>query len=464
METYSHSLRGLQIVRALTCAGLVVAFTGLPTSRADQASSTQPTTSPPATAPTSQPASQPASQLATETRRPEPFLDILNNKRLTGDWGGFRTALEDKGLEFTFQLTSIYQQNFHGGLRTDAAHTMTGRMDYQAKLSTEPMGLWKGGTFYTYAESGWGDGIDDKIGDLFGVNGDAAGDLSIRVRELWYEQTFLDNKVRVKFGKYDPAADVDTNAYANYEVTQFLNSGLINTANIPFPDYGVGGVVSLQPTDWVYLTFAMADAQANGNQTGLNTAFHDQAYFFYDTELGFMPVWQTARGKLPGGYRFGLWCDPQPKEEFFDDLGGRRRTIPTRTGDTGFYFNMDQMVFKENPGNDGDLQGLGVFFRYGYAHEDVNEIENFWSAGGQYQGLIPTRDNDVLGFGFAQGILSRQLNALTGLDRESVYELYYRIEVFPWCHISPDLQYIANPGGGGSRDAFVAGLRIQVMF
>ncbi len=428
---------------------------------AEQAPSTQSASSLPVASTTAE--SQPASAPATEIPPQEPFLDILNNQRLTGDWGGVRTALENVGLEFTLELNSVYQQNFHGGARTHRGHDITGRVDTQLKLSTEPMGLWKGGTVYVFAESGWNNAIDEQVGDYFGVNGAALGDEEIRVRELWYEQTFLEEKIRVKFGKYDPAVDIDTNAYANYEVTQFLNSGLVNTGNIPFPDFGVGGVLTVQPTEWAYLTLVMADAQADGNQTGLNTAFHDEDWFFYDLELGYTPVWETSWGKLPGGYRFGMWYDPQPKEEFFDDPDGRRRTIPVKRDDTGFYFNMDQMVWKEKPQDDGDLQGLGMFFRYGFAHGDVNEIENFWSIGCQYQGLVPTRDNDVLAFGFAQGIMSRQLNELTDLDRESVYEWYYNIEVFPWCHISPDLQYIVNPGGDG-RDAFVAGLRMQMTF
>lgn len=448
------------IVALLTTGGLVRAEPAQESAPRAMAVASAPADGPPA----SQPDDRATSQPAAAEGRPEPFLGILGNQRLTGDWGGVRTALEDKGIEFSLQLTTIYQQNFHGGVRTHRGHDITGRADTQLKLSTEPMGLWKGGTFYTFAESGWNDSIDDRIEDLFGVNAATLGDEEIRVRELWYEQTFLDEKIRVKFGKYDMAVDVDTNAYANYEITQFMNGALVNTGNLPLPDYGIGGVVSVQPTDWFYATFAMGDAQANGDQTGLNTAFHDEDYFLYITEFGFMPLWETSWGKLPGGYRFGIWYDPQPKEEFFNDLGGRRRTIPTKRDDTGFYFNMDQMVFKEKPDNDGDTQGFGLFFRYGLAHGDVNEVEHFWSVGGQYQGLIPTRDNDVLAFGFAQGILSRRLHALENRDRESVYELYYNIELAPWCHVSPDIQYVANPAGGGSRDALVAGLRVQMAF
>lgn len=427
----------------------------------------------PASAQSSQeaPSTVPATQPVAEAESPvpadelEPFLDVLHNRRLTGDWGGVRRDLEDAGIEFSLQLTSLYQHNVHGGLQTHSGHRIVGRADTELTLDLDAMDVLPGATMYVFAQSGWNDGInDDRVGSLLGVEALSMGDEEIRVVELWYEQRFLDDKLRIKLGKMDVAVDLDANAYANWEVAQFLNAALVNTGNIPLPDYALGAVLSVEPLDWLYATLVAADAQADGRETGLRTALHGEDYFFGALEIGFLPVWETRWGNLPGGYRFILWYDPQPKEKFFNDLGGRRRTIPMKRDDTGFAFNMDQMIFKEVPDDDGDSQGLGVFFRYGYAHQDVNEIEHFWSIGGQYQGLIPTRDNDVLGFGFAQGIISDAMHTHVGGDRESVYELYYNAEALPWLHVSPDFQYVVNPGADHGRDAFVAGVRVQMTF
>ena len=108
-----------------------------------------------------------------------------------------------------------------------------------------------------------------------------------------------------------------------------------------------------------------------------------------------------------------------------------------------------------------------MFARYGFARGDVNKIEHFWSVGGQSVGLIPGRNKDTLGLAMAQGILSDQFrNELhERADRETVYELYYAYRVTPWCVITPDIQFVTNPGGDkGGRDAFVAGLRVRVSF
>jgi porin len=394
-------------------------------------------------------------------------FDLLKTDRLTGNWGGARTFLEERGVTLNLSMTNIYQHNAHGGLRTHNAHRVSGSYDLELTLDTEAMNLWKGGMIYAIAEGSWDEGVSDRgyVGDLFGVNGDAAGDEEIQLSELWYEHSFLDDKLRVRFGKLDLTVDFDTNAFANDETAQFLNGGLGNTGNIPFPDPGHGVQFVATPCEWFYFGAGVADAEANVKETGFNTTYHGRNDFFSIYEFGITPTWNTGWGKLPGSYRVGLWYDPQDKDKFFDDLGGRRRQQPSKRDDTGFYTSVDQVIFRENPQVDGDEQGLGFFCRYGYAHEDVNLIEHFWSVGGQYQGLIPTRDDDVLAFGVAQGILSDDLR-LTGArpHRETVLELYYRAQVLPWLALTPDFQWILGAGGEHGPDAFVAGLRLQMAF
>jgi porin len=429
--------------------------------------------SPPDSAPAAGiPASGPApsaTQPAIPDKPSEPFLGILHNERLTGDWGGFRKDLEARGITLNVALNTIYQQNAHGGLDTHNAHRITGTADYELTLDTGAAGLWKSGQLYVLAESGWNDAIDDRVGDLFGVNADAMGDRSIRVRELWYEQKFFGDKLRFKFGKMDMAVDIDTNAYANWEVTQFINGALVNTGNLPLPDYGLGATIGVVPTEWMYVTLSAADAQADGNETGFRTAFHGEDYFFSALEVGFTPAWKTAWGKLPGNYRLITWYDPQPKQTFEpppDEEEDEEEVVRYERDDVGFAFNMDQLLIKEEARDDADTQGLGFFLRYGYAHEEVNAIEHFWSLGAQYEGLLPGRDKDVLAFGFAQGILSDRLRwAQGGGGRESVYELYYSLKLFPWLTLTPDFQYITDPAAdAANRDAFVAALRIVMAF
>ncbi|HRX85118.1 MAG TPA: carbohydrate porin [Phycisphaerae bacterium] len=412
------------------------------------------------------PPTEPTGSTAEERATTSGFA-IFEDERLAGDWGGRRTELEEAGIEFNFGLTSVYQHVAHGGANTHNAHEITGSYDLEFGFDLGAMGVIPGGRVYVLAEGSWLDGLSDggDVGDYFGVNGDAGGDRAVDVTELWYEQSFFDARLTVTFGKIDLSAYFETNAYANDETYQFLNNALINSGNVPFPENGLGIALLATPCAWFYFGAGLADAEADARETGLNTAFHGADDFFSVYEVGFTPSWDLGRGELPGSYRVGMWYDPRSKERFFNDLGGRRRHVPSRRDDVGFYLSLDQTVYVENPKEVGDAQGLGVFLRYSFAHDDVNEIDHFWSAGGQYQGLLPTRDADVLGLGIAQGHFSNRIG-LTGDEpsRETVIELYYNAEVLPWLHVTPDFQWIVNPGGEGVTDAFVAGLRWQMAF
>jgi porin len=151
----------------------------------------------------------------------------------------------------------------------------------------------------------------------------------------------------------------------------------------------------------------------------------------------------------------GVWNDPQPR--------GHSDSIRRYRDDVGFYVSFEQMLTKEDTTHE-DNQGLGMFLRYGHADAEKNDVTNFWSVGFQYQGLLDGRQQDVFGAGFAQGFLSNAASATYPEDYESVIELYYNVRINPHIHLSPDFQYIINPGGADVRDAIILGMRMQMLF
>lgn len=390
--------------------------------------------------------------------------------RLTGDWGGHRPALEESGVTFDMTFTTYYQHVAHGGLKTRNAHTIIGVNDFEFAFDLEKMKVIDGGSIYIWGSNAWGESPSSRgwVGDLFWVNGAELGDRPIDVHELSYEQSLLEDTLKFRFGKVCMSCYFDTNEFAYEPTEDFQNYGLNNAPNIPFPGFAfgtLGAIATYTPCEQFYVQAGVTDADAEFNETGFKTAFHGEANVFSMYEIGWTPTFATSRGKLPGHYRFGAWHDSQTKDQFYNDLGGRRRTAPVKHGDWGAYVNFDQVVTRENPETEGDEQGLGLFFRYSYAGGDVNVIEHFWSIGFQFEGLIPTRDDDVWGFGVAQGILSGDIES-TGVSphRETALETYYSFQVYPWMTISPDFQWILRPGGLDGPDAFVAGMRMRIMF
>jgi carbohydrate-selective porin OprB len=100
-------------------------------------------------------------------------------------------------------------------------------------------------------------------------------------------------------------------------------------------------------------------------------------------------------------------------------------------------------------------QMIGLFGRFGWNNDDVYVVQWEASGGVNLKGIIPGRDEDNLGLGFAAlapGDRYRQN------DPEYHLELYYRIAVTENLAFTPDLQYVWNPGGDSSNDPIFAGL------
>ena len=397
------------------------------------------------------------------------LYDLRQSQPATERFFGLDQTLADLGIVAELSVTSIYQQNVKGGLSTHRrAGRNSGSYDLQLTGDLQELLGMEGAIVFVHTEGWWSKsgGIDGpSVGSVFGVNADARPRRSADVTELWYEQSMLDGAFLLRVGKMDltggfecsgcPVA-FDTSAFANDETSQFLNGALVNNPTIPLPDYALGVAGYYNPIEGWYLAAGAVDAQNDARETGLRTAFYKEDYFFYVFETGITPMLPSSSGDLQGAYRVGLWNDPQPK--------GHSDALRSRRDDVGFYLSFDQMLTKENPAPD-DSQGLGTFFRYGYADDSRNDITNFWSIGFQYQGILDGRDEDVFGAGFAEGAFSNAASTTYTQDHESVLEFYYNVLVAPWVNISPSIQYVANPGGDRTaRDAVVLALRAQMMF
>ena len=417
------------------------------------------------------PATQPAE--AEPAEEESVAYDILTTKRLTGDWFGIRTALEDVGIKASPMFYSVYQQNFRGGVNTHNAHEIPGRFDYNFELDIDKI-LQKtagtrapGATFFFRLRQQWRGSTSGDIGAgaYPGYGDNFYGDRNCVIVDKWhYRQRLWDDRIEFRLGKIDSEDYFDNNEYANSRSSQFMNSTLEVAPNVAGAK-GIGAYLQVWPRDWLYFATSAIDIDNVETKTGFGTAFHGRSRWVANWELGFLPAEIEGVDLPPGNYRFGWWMDPETKEIFKDTLGGRLHTS-TRNGDVGFYMSFDQTLWKENEDPE-DSQGLGAFFRYAFAHGDVNDISHFWSLGAQYEGLIETRDSDVLGLGFAQSIMSSQYRDEidSRADRESVYELYYAIKLLPWVTVTPDVQVITNPGGDkDARDALVGGLRVKVVF
>jgi len=380
--------------------------------------------------------------------------NIWEQETLTNGFWGLNDQLADSGIELGFAMTSVYQANVKGGISTNQRRGRhAGRYDLEMSIDLEKLLGIEGGSFFMHGWGGWPDteGIDGhSVGSAWGINALAIGDRSMDIVEAFYKGPFFSDDLTIAIGKLDFTGIFDASEYADDECAQFLNASLVDDPTIPFAAHGLGIVLTWDITDSWYIMGGIADAEADRRETGFETTFGGEDYFFYAIETG------ITDGS--GTYRVGFWVDPQPK--------ANSGASTTYRKDVGVYMSLDRMLIKENSESE-DTQGLGGFFRYGYADDRKNDITNFFSLGFQYQGLFDGRDDDVFGVGYSHGTFSNAASSSYPEDYESVLEAYYNAQVTPWFVFGPSIQYVANPSNGDgttSKDAVIFGLRAQMTF
>jgi hypothetical protein len=136
--------------------------------------------------------------------------------------------------------------------------------------------------------------------------------------------------------------------------------------------------------------------------------------------------------------------------------------------------------FFRNAADDGSAAGgaswdwwvtdkVGLFIRIGANGDDVNPVEFHASVGVQFNGLIGSRPDDVIGV--AVGFLNANDKTLVVLpeDTEFTLEVYYKYMMEDGkLQITPHLIYVSDPGGNLSPwqddSLFIIGVRVHVPF
>ena len=381
---------------------------------------------------------------------------VRDSPQLLGDLGGARSRLEELGVAVQlFYNETLAWKPPGGGADPRGRFGHSGSYDLFAHFDVEELVGWPGLDVLLHVKGQYDRNVNGAVGALSDPIDDADFDAPIYIDELWLQQAFLDDRIRIRLGFLEQQTLFDRNAFANSEDHQFLTSFLDNNAVVPLPN-GLGVTLLTIPLPWLELAIGAADADNVLRRPGFDTAFDDLDSVTGYFELTLRPVIASKTGALLGAYRVGVFVDGR-------DLPVIGLPSQSRRGHVGAYLSFDQQVYRARRRG---AEGLGVFGRFGYADPDVNRIAWFWSLGAQYVGLLGARPADILGLGIYQALGSkRQGVILPAIDSETGIELYYRIQALPWLAITPDFQYINDPGGTGtSDDAFVLAIRLRMSF
>lgn len=374
----------------------------------------------------------------------------------TGNWGGVRAWFAEHGLTFSSSYTLDWSSVWSGGVNQRAStRSLT---DFNLAIDLEKLAGLTGGDAYVDFYSTDGRGGSDDVGETHWVSNIQTEQNLDQVAEVWYQQWLLERSLRVKLGKVDANSEF---AFVNC-AGDFLNSAAgVSTPifTLPtYPDPAMSFNIFAYPTPWLYVGFGIYDgATFDGVATGRNspvTFFSDRrsASWFSIAELGV--TWENVAGMGGGRLAAGGWHHSADFERFD---GGIER------GTDGFYLLAEQQVLRTGADDDAE-HGLFAFARYGWADENVYAAAQHVGGGLVLKGTFPGRDDDETGV-FVSLLVLSDADGASFAGNETAVELYYRFNLTPFIHLTPDLQWIGNPSGDPSlQDAVVGALRFEVDF
>ncbi|MBL8724745.1 MAG: carbohydrate porin [Planctomycetes bacterium] len=376
-------------------------------------------------------------------------------QRLTGDWGGTRTQLEDLGVEVAGGLTADLAGPWSGGIRQRG--TLTTLLDLNIAFDLERLLGLPRTLAYVDAYRIHGGNPSNHVGDAQGVSNIAANGTE-QIAELWLE-TWLGEQFRAKFGKVDFNSEFAFNELGG----EFVHSTAgITPCILGFPTYpnpAMSANLFYVPSECCYVGAAVYDgAVVSGTNTGKlgPSGFfggdNDGSYLFA-AEAGV--TWTGGESWGSGRLALGAYTHTARLPRF--DGGSQH-------GAEGLWATFEQRLWREQPAVADDRQGLGLFVAGGLADARVSAFGATLACGCTWTGWWPGRDYDALGFAILHADLSDRAGAGTPED-ETAFELMCKVQVTPFLVVKPDLQYVLHPGGAPEIDhALVALLRFECMF
>lgn len=399
--------------------------------------------------------------------------DIWQRGFLAGDLFDARTALAEKGLQYEVTWTQSVQSVTSGGLDTGTRYG--GNLEYSITADLDRMGVMPGAMISFMAETRYGESVNGMSGlilpvNLLGLVPIDEDDVPIAVTELMYTQ-FLSEHFAVFVGKLNLFSG-DPNPFAGGRgMTQFMNFNLVfNGVQCLAPYSTPGAGLVWLPTPDISVNSSVFATEDASTTSGFETVGDG---WTWATEADF----QYRCGDLPGGVNVGFlysW------DSDFTDFDGRFTFQPgeglaATTKDTTWaaYTSGWQYLYTREPvkgkvdiaNGAPTVQGLGLFWRAGFADNDTNPVN--WSVSGGIggRGLIPGREHDNFGVGFyySDVEINRLTNSL-GFDRTvQGFEAFYGIAITPAVQLTLDLQVVDSPIPD-TDSAVILGARLFMRF
>ncbi|WP_263375540.1 carbohydrate porin [Granulicella aggregans] len=384
--------------------------------------------------------------------------------RLTGDWGGARRTLKERGVDFDFEYISDSLWNVKSDKSDRLASWNRGRgtvdidlgaLIHQPGFSFHATALWQGG---------------GNLGTYLGTETSPSGMSSFNLFRLdswWMEKQWRHDRVAMRIGQFagqDFYGDQHYGTSFIFEPMGYALSNLSTTFETGSPGSTSALELTAAPMHNVYVASMVLDGDRLAffhNTTGFVPQFRGAPISV--SEIGYTPGKKTlamrpaddvsTRRGYSGMYKFGASFNP-----------GRFTTSTgtLRSGNYLMYWMANQAVWRRDP---TEGKGLDVTAAYDWSPTNVNSDNRELTTGLRFNEPLTLPIHNTLAVGYVRN----KLNPLflpygaTPYKAEQGIEGNMLFNLRPMILLQPTFQYFANVGGGPQR-AFVAGFRARVEF
>jgi len=429
---------------------------------------------------------------------------LAERTRLTGDWGGIRTALEEKGIDVVVQYVGETLGVSGGTMAGGSRAAFEGRFDMTVNTDLEKLVGWTGAKTHIRAfqiHNANGKNAATYTGSIADPsNIDAIA--TTRLFTAWIQQEF-GTVASIRIGQLAADDEFLASATASSLINGTFGWAGIMAANLPsggpaYPLATPGVRLQINPTENLSLLGAVFAGDPAGkncyttgaavaqlcNKHGTTFSLDGGAFWLgeaqYNANQGADAKGLAASYKIGGWYHSGNFVDQRYGIDTGTGdvipLGGGFTTDPiSLRGNLGVYGVVDQMFWR------GADSSASLFVRAGAVNSDRSLVSWYVDGGIGLKGFVPGRAADTFTIGVAHAHISEEAIAAdnfysaSGWPRrsgETVLELSYIAQISPCWNLQPDFQYISKPAGGNLvadddsvvDDAFVFGVRTTVTF
>jgi len=401
-----------------------------------------------------------------------PPSSIATSLPQNGDPGGMRKWLGERGLTYSFVLTSEVLADVAGGMRTGAV--FQGKLETIVRADLEKMLGLRGLNFFanSFQIHNTGGIRRDHVGS-FNTISNIEALATTRLSELWLEQSFGDT-FSIRFGQLAADAEFFISDTSTFLMTSDWPS--ITAQNLPsggpaYPLSTPGVRLKYEPNKQLTFLAALFNGDPSGpgpedpqikNRYGLNFRVQDPPLLIGEAQYRYNQD-KDAKG-LAGFWRLGFWHHFGDFDSQRFDTAGRSLADPLSNGiarklrgTSGIYGVVDHQLYRP-AGGDKD-SGISVFSRAGISAPDRNPVEFYLDGGIVFSGMLPKRPDDKVAATFLYSRISRDAAALdrdmiafTGVpqpirDYELNLALVYQAQIVPGWTIQPAFHYVFHPGG-----------------